>query len=104
MNEISIVVCFEPDEQRGLAQGVHRVPADMRYAAPGSLGETRRATRNDAEALSLTLIRGFEQQLHAETYAEHRLAQGGEQLMQMSAAQPHHGVGGGAHTWEDDVR
>jgi hypothetical protein len=52
----------------------------------------------------LTLIRGLEEQLHAEAYAEHRLSQRGNQLIQTGAAQPHHGVRGGAHSRENDVR
>ena len=52
----------------------------------------------------MAFIGGIEQQLHAETDAEHRLPQAGDHLGQAVGAQSMHGIAGGADAGQDDVR
>jgi hypothetical protein len=62
-----------------------------------------RAAGNDAQAFGLTLLGGFEQQLHPETHAEYRLFERSDHGVQGGLAQSLHRVRGRAHARQNHV-
>ena len=83
---------------------VHTVPAHVRHRQAHAVGEPRDARRDDAETGRVAFLAGLEQQLHAETDAEHGLAQRADHVDEAERPQACHGVRGRTDPRQDHAR
>jgi len=104
VHEVRVAARAQSGEQRGLALHDQGVPPDVGHRAARRVGEADGAPGNDPEAGRLSLLGSLEQELHAETDAEHGLAQPAQRLVQTEAFQTRHGVGGRAHPRQNHMR
>src|SRR6185437_2897863 len=103
VHEIEVLARLDPREQRILPRGAQLIPSHVRHRPAGRRLQQPRGARNNTEALRHPLRRALEQQLHPEADAEHRLAQGRQQLREPGALQPLHRICRRSHAGQQDA-
>src|SRR5580698_5394181 len=79
VHEINVVTLTHSLEQGAWAFEFQGVPSHVRNGPRGRGGEAAGLPRNDAETTGVAFVGGFEQQLHPQANAEHRLLERGNQ-------------------------
>src|SRR3954471_15071682 len=78
-------------------------PAHVRHRPPRRGFEPADAARDEAEAGTILLLAGLEQDLHPEADAEHRLGEAADHRLEAAGAELRHRVAPGADAGEDDL-
>ena len=103
VHEVGIVRAGDAREQRAGALGLQSVPAHVRDRPAGRLGESAGGPRDDTETAGFVLRRRLVQQLHAEAYSEHRLAERRDEGVETARAKSRHRIARSADAREQHV-